>query len=282
MITLMRNLLTAMLILSTFSTSSLWAQQVPADSSDTSQEADLAKKVNNPVANLVSVPIKLDWDTGIGTTDAKQATYVVQPVIPISLNEDWNVISRTVVPAFINLQSPVPGGGDSDGDFDGMGDILQSFFFSPKAPTSGGWIWGAGPAISVPSASNATFGSGKLSIGPTAVVLRQEHGWTYGVLANYLRSVSGDGSRADVSSTYWQPFVVYTTHTYTAFGLNSESTYNFETRKWTEPYNLFVGQLMKIHGQILQLTLGYRYYVTNPTGGANHGFRLQVTLLFPK
>lgn len=284
----MRNICAALLFISLVcGSSSVWAQQAPTATTASpapaaDQEADLAKKIQNPVAALISVPIRLDWDTGIGTTDAKQATYLIQPVIPFSLNQDWNVISRTVVPAFINVQSPVPGVGDSGGDFDGMGDILQSVFFSPKAPTSSGWIWGAGPAISIPSASNNLFGSGKLSIGPTAVVLRQESGWTYGMLANYLRSVAGDGSRADVSSTFVQPFLNYTTKTYTAFGINTESTYNFETRQWTVPLNATVSQLMKIHGQLISVVLGYRYYAKNQTGGANHGFRLQVTLLFPK
>ncbi len=279
------TLLAATLMLAFACQGSLWAQQVPTDNnaaSASSQEADVAKKIQNPVADLISIPIKLDWDAGIGSTDAKQATYVVQPVIPISLNQDWNVISRTIVPAFINLQSPVPGGGDSGGDFDGMGDVLQSFFFSPKAPTDSGWIWGVGPAISIPTASNNVFGSGKLSIGPTAVALRQESGWTYGVLANYLHSVSGDGARANVSSTYWQPFVSYTTKTYTAFGMNTESTYNFETSQWTVPINAFVSQLLKVHGQLISVLVGYRYYTTTPTGGPDHGFRLQVTLLFPK
>lgn len=276
-------IMAAALVLSAICTSPIGAQQAPTASTATpaqpvDQEADLAKKVQNPVANLVSVPVKLDWDTGIGPADAKRATYTVQPVIPISLNQDWNVISRTIVPAFINLQSPVAGGNE----IDGMGDILQSFFFSPVATTSSGWIWGAGPAISIPSASSNALGSGKLSIGPTAVVLRQESGWTYGILANYLRSVSGDGSRADVSSTFWQPFVAYTTSTYTAFGLNTESTYNFETRQWTVPFNLTVGQMLKVKGQIMQVILGYRYYATVPTGGPNHGFRLQINFLFPK
>lgn len=279
------TMLASILMLGFACSASLWAQQAPADSNATStnsQEADVAKKIQNPVADLISVPIKLDWDTGIGSTDAKRATYVVQPVIPISLNQDWNVISRTIVPAFINLQSPVPGGGDSGGDFDGMGDVLQSFFFSPKAPTDSGWIWGVGPAISIPTASNNVFGSGKLSIGPTAVALRQESGWTYGVLFNYLHSVAGDGARANVSSTFWQPFVSYTTKTYTAFGMNTESSYNFESSQWTVPINVFVSQLLKVRGQLISVLLGYRYYTTTPTGGPDHGFRLQVTLLFPK
>jgi hypothetical protein len=254
------------------------AEQAPPDPGSASAAAELAKKIQNPVANLISVPVKLDWDTGIGSTSANRSTYVVQPVIPFSLNKNWNIISRTITPFFIDAQSPAPGVSSSSG----LGDILQSFFFSPVAPTSSGWIWGAGPAVSLPTASKDALGSGKVSVGPTAVLLKQEKGWTYGVLANYLHSVAGDGSRATVSSTFWQPFVSYTTKKFTAFGLNTESTYNFETSQWTVPVNATVSQLLKIRGQVISVLLGYRYYVTTPTGGPNHGFRLQVTFIFPR
>lgn len=270
-------MVTAALSMGAVMASAAWGAQ-QATAPGTSAEADLAKKIQNPVANLISVPVKLDWDTGIGSTSANRSTYVVQPVIPFSLDKDWNIISRTITPFFIDAQSPAPGVSSSSG----MGDILQSFFLSPVAPTSSGWIWGVGPAISLPTASKDALGSGKISVGPTAVLLKQEKGWTYGVLANYLHSVAGDGSRATVSSTYWQPFISYTTKKYTAFGLNTESTYNFETKKWTVPFNLTVSQLLKIHGQIFSVLLGYRYYTTTPAGGPNHGFRLQITFLFPK
>lgn len=92
-------------------------------------DAELAKQTQNPIASLISVPIKVDWDTDIGSADADRTTFVVQPVIPISLNEDWNVISRTIVPVYIDAESPVDGGQN----YKGNGDVLQSFFFSPRS-----------------------------------------------------------------------------------------------------------------------------------------------------
>lgn len=155
-----RSAVTRMVAVTAILASCLFAI-TPAMASD----ADLAKQLSNPIANLISVPMKLDMDTGIGKTDAKRSTYVVQPVIPIELNKEWNVISRTIVPLYIDAQSPIAGGKDTTGS----GDILQSFFFSPKAPTESGWIWGAGPAISLPTASDDALGSEETSIGPTAV-----------------------------------------------------------------------------------------------------------------
>src|SRR5450432_2629775 len=123
--------------------------------------AELAKKLQNPIAALISVPFKVNYDRGIGTDDASQSTYIVQPVIPFALNEDWIVISRTIVP-YVVAGSPTAGGPDTRG----TGDILQSLFFSPKAPTANGWIWGVGPALSIPSASNDALGTEKWSLGP--------------------------------------------------------------------------------------------------------------------
>jgi len=102
------------------------------------QQAELAKKLNNPVANLISVPIQNNWDFGIGSADAMKYTANIQPVIPISISQDWNLIVRTILP-IIYAEGTTPGASSTSG----LGDTVQSFFFSPKAPTSGGWIWGA-------------------------------------------------------------------------------------------------------------------------------------------
>jgi hypothetical protein len=238
---------------------------------------ELAKKLQNPVANLISVPLQNNWDFGIGPANAMRYTLNVQPVIPFSLTPDWNLITRTIVP-IIYAESPVAGG---DNIF-GLGDIVQSFFFSPKAPTSGGWIWGAGPVLLYPSATDDALGAEKWGAGPTAVVLKQQSGWTYGMLANHLWSYAGPSSRAEVNATFLQLFVSYTTKTYTTFGLNTESTYDWTNRQWTVPLNLSVSQLLKLGGQPIQFQLGGRYYLDRPTGGPDWGLRFTVTLLFPK
>ena len=254
---------------------SVAAQSSPPAQSDDAEE--LAKKLQNPIASLISVPMQNNWDFRIGAANAMRYTLNVQPVIPFSLTTDWNLITRTIVP-IIYAESPVASG---DNTF-GLGDIVQSFFFSPKAPTSGGWIWGVGPVFLYPSATDDALGAEKWGAGPTAVVLRQDSGWTYGMLANQLWSFAGSSSRAEVNATFLQPFVSYTTKTFTTFGLNTESTYDWSNRQWTVPINVTVSQLRMIGGQPIQFQIGGRYYAERPAGGPDWGLRFTVTLLFPK
>jgi len=237
---------------------------------------DLAKKLQNPVASLISVPVQSNWDFGIGRADAMRFTVNVQPVIPFSLGQSWNLIMRTIVP-FIHAESPTPEG-DSAG---GIGDITQSFFFSPTAPV-GGWILGAGPVFLYPTASDDVLGSEKWGAGPTAVLLRQESGFTYGILANHIWSFAGSDDRQDISNTFMQPFLTFTTKTFTTFGVNTESTYDWKNEQWTVPVNLFVSQLVKFGKLPVQFTLGGRYYAERPMGGPDWGLRFVVTFLFPK
>ncbi len=182
------------------------------------EQAELAKQVQNPIASLISVPIQNNWDFGIGSANAMRYTANIQPVIPFSLNHDWNVITRMIMP-IIYAESPVKGGRDKSG----LGDILQSFFFSPKAPVHG-WILGAGPALQYPSATDNALGSEKWSAGPTAVALRQQDGWTYGALLNHLWSYTGTSHRRNVNGTFLQPFLAYTTKTPNTISCNVPET----------------------------------------------------------
>jgi hypothetical protein len=246
-----------------------------AGDDEQAKEAELAKKLQNPVANLISVPIQNNWDFGIGPARAFKYTANIQPVIPFSISEDWNLITRTIMPV-IYAQSPVVGGSDHSG----LGDIVQSFFLSPKAPV-GGWILGAGPVLLWPSATDSVLGSGKWGAGPTAVALRQDNGFTYGMLANQIWSFAGWGPQ-NVNATFLQPFVSYTTKTYTTFAMNTESTYDWNARQWTVPLNWSVQQLLKIGKQPVAFQVGYRAYADRPSGGPNWGLRFVITLLFPK
>ena len=255
----------------------LWAQN----------EAELAKKLQNPVANLISVPLQSNWDFGIEAPDeakkipglhfrdAYRYMLNVQPVIPISISKDWNLIVRQIVP-IIHAESPI----EEIDDRTGLGDIVQSFFFSPKEPTSSGWIWGAGPVGFYPSGTDE-LSAHKWGAGPTVVLLKQEKGWTYGILANHIWSFSG-GGETDISNTFLQPFLSYTTKSHTTFSLNTESTYDWENSEWTVPINLMVAQLVKLGGMPMQFQVGGRAYAERPDGGPDWGLRFAVTFLFPK
>ena len=239
------------------------------------EQAELAKKLNNPVADLISVPIQNNWDFGIGPANAMKYTANIQPVIPVHISEDWNVIVRTILPV-IYAESPVVGGANHSG----LGDTTQSFFLSPKEPVDG-WILGAGPVMYYPTATDSALGAGKWGAGPTIVALRQEHGFTYGILANQIWSFAGWGPQ-NVNATYLQPFLAYTTKTYTTFTINSETTYNWQAKESTAPMNFMVQQLVKIDKMPVAFEVGYRYYIEKPSGGPDWGLRFTVTFLFPE
>ena len=250
----------------------------PAASADS--DAELAMKAQNPISAMISFPLQLNYDEGYGATgDGKMWVLNLRPVVPFDLNEDWNLISRTIVPLID--QEDFAAGGTLDES--GLGDVQQNLFFSPKAPTAGGWIWGVGPALLLPTASDKVLGGEKWALGPTAVVVKQANGWTYGVLGNHLWSVAGEDDRDDISASLIQPFFGYTTRTSTTFMINTESTYDWKTETWSVPVNLMVTQMLRVGGQPLTLQAGARYWADSPDGGPDGwGFRFAVTFLFPK
>ena len=246
---------------------------------DETADTDLAMQLSNPVAALISVPLQFNYDRDIGPVDDGDRWLLnVQPVIPFSLNDEWNLISRTILP--LVRQSDIFLGAGSQ---TGTGDIVQSMFFSPKAPTASGWIWGAGPVLLLPTGSNDLLTTDKWGAGPTAVALKQSNGWTRGVLANHVWSFAGDDDRADVNATFLQPFLTYTTPTQWTFALNTESTYDWEAGQWSVPVNANASKLMRFGKQLVSLGGGLRYWADSPDSGAESlGLRMTVTLLFPR
>src|SRR5262245_44052511 len=241
-------------------------------------DSDLAKKLANPVANLISIPFQFNYNGGIGPNEDGSQYYMnFQPVIPLHINEDWNLISRTIVPV-VYQNDIFPGAGSQFG----FGDTLQSFFLSPSQPWHG-LVWGIGPAIGIPTGSGPLLSSETVNVGPTAVALWQGSGWTIGMLANQQWSVAGPSDRPDVSSTFLQPFIVYTTKDAWSFVLNTESTYNWETSEWSVPINAEVQKIVKFGKLPVQLFAGIRYWATSPddVGPTGWGARWGMTVLLP-
>ena len=180
---------TLILLAVLLSASLLWAAE---------DATELAKKTQNPVADLISIPFQNNFNFGVGPKNVTQYVLNVQPVIPFKLTEEWNLITRTILP-IINQPSPADG---IQSNF-GVGDLNPTLFLSPAKP--GALIWGVGPTFTVPTATDTALGSGKWSMGPAAVVLTMQGPWVVGALANQQWSFAGDSDRRSVSQMLIQP-----------------------------------------------------------------------------
>lgn len=243
--------------------------------STTSSADDLAKQLQNPISSLISVPFQGNFDFGIGPADGTRFTLNMQPVIPMSISEDWNLIARLVLP-FVS-QSDVAG---NSGSQTGLADAVVSGFFSPKAPTSSGIIWGVGPALLIPTATDKQLGSEKFGIGPTAVALKQSGSITMGALINHIWSIAGSDDRADVNSTFFQPFLAKNFSGGYALTLNTELTQNWDFNATSGFFHVVGSKVSSIGSQMIQYLVGPRI----PYGNANTaewGIRAGFVLLFP-
>lgn len=238
--------------------------------------AELAKKLNNPISNLISVPFQYDYDQDVGPNKGSRNLLNIQPVAPIDFSDDAIIISRTIIPVE-SERNVAPDSGIQTA----VGDITQSFWYSPKKKTENGYIWGVGPVLTIPTGSSLS--SKSWGAGPTAILLKQQGPWTYGGLVNHVWDYAGRSNRDHTSLTLLQPFVSYTWPTATSVAMNTESTYDWRESQWSVPVNLMVNQVLKVGGQIVQVGTGVRYWAVSDDnhGPAGWGLRLNLTFLFP-
>lgn len=287
-LTALNLLLIMSLVLAAFFSQAMGQQDQSAE--------ELAKKTQNPVADLISVPLQNNWNFGAGFHQDK-SIYVlnIQPVIPINLNSEWNLISRIIMP-IINQPSLFPtfGGAVPSTTGTGLGDFNPTFFLSPAKP--GEFIWGIGPTVTLPTATDRNLGAGKWSLGPAGVALTMQGHWVFGALLNNQWSVAGWGDKA-VNAMLLQPFVNYNLPDGWYLTSSPIVTANWKADRggdvWTVPVGGGVGKLFRL-GQILPLEghpiaklpintqLGAYGNVAKPEFGPDWQLRFQIQFLFPK
>jgi hypothetical protein len=238
-------------------------------------EAALAKTVQNPIANLVTLPFQYNYNGGVGPYDRNALNLNVQPLIPFP-GEKWNIITRTIIPL-----NSVPVG--EDGSVFGFGDISLSLFWSPAK--SANLSWGVGPALKLPTASDPEIlGAGKLAIGPTGVLFYKIGKFTMGGLASNVWSVTGDDDREDVNFFFMQYFVNFNLGQGWALGTAPIVTCDWTEpsgEQWAIPWGLQLSKVTHLGKQPANLLAGYYYYSEQPTNGPENQIRLQVNLMYP-
>jgi hypothetical protein len=252
------------------------SEETPAAAANTDA---LRKAVQNPIASLISVPVQNNSNFNVGPDNRSQAILNIQPVIPTSIGENWNLITRIITPI---IYQPTTGEPVNQGAY-GFGDLNPSFFLSPAKPHK--IIWGVGTAVVLPTATNPVLGQGKWSMGPSLVVLAQPGKWTIGGLVNNVFSFAGQSSRANVNQMLFQYFINYNLQKGWFITWQPTLTANWEATnggRWVVPFGGGVGRVTKLGFQPVSITAQMYGNAIHPPGASPWGMRLQITFLFPK
>jgi len=241
---------------------------------------ELAKLAQNPVGNLISLPFQNNTNLNFGPDKGTQNILNIQPVIPISISHDWNIITRTILPVIWN-----PSLGPAIDSSSGIGDTVFTAFLSPANP--GHWIWGVGPVIQIPTNSNAELGNKNWGLGPSFVVLHLEHGdpWVYGTLVNNIWSLTSNKTGGSYSNGLIQPFVNYNFEGglyLTSAPILTVDWKASSSQQWTVPIGGGIGKIFHLGKLPVNTQLSAYYNVVRPDFGANWQIRAQVQLMFPK
>jgi hypothetical protein len=253
------------------------AQILPALAEDTQT---LARAAKNPLANLVNVQFLYDANLGVGAADKTQHVLTFQPVIPFAVSDDWSIITRTILPLIAQ-----PGMAPGEGWTNGRGDTQLSAFLSPARGDK--LVWGVGPVLQIPSATNNAFGQGKWAGGPTAAAIWYGEQWSFGALINNVWSFAGHGDRPAVNQMELQPQINYNfkdnPDRYLSFSPTITANWKAsDGERWTVPVTLGIGQLVKFGRQPVNLQATAYYNVIKPADAGSWTLELTVQFLFPK
>jgi hypothetical protein len=253
---------------------------VPLWAAEEESNAELAKKLQNPIADLISIPFQNNVNLGYGPDDNTQNILNIQPVIPFHITKDWNLITRTIIPL---IWQPWP-----EKKF-GMGDIQESLFFSPNKMTEvggGRLMWGVGPILNIPTATSDAVGSNKFGAGPTAVGVYMKGPWVVGTLINNVWASVGDSDDQKINQMLIQPFVNFNFPKAWYLTFSPIITANWKADKssdiWTVPLGGGVGKVFRI-GKLppMNVQVSSYYNVAKPDLGPDWQLRLQLAIILP-
>jgi hypothetical protein len=255
------------------------AVSAQAQETKDSNATELAKAAQNPVADMISLPFQWNSFFETGPEGRTQNVLLIQPVLPFSMNEDWNFIARPIIPLM-----EMPPLVDGQNRNHGLGNIQFQGFFSPKDPVNG-WIVGFGPYLEFPTNSGPDnrFGSDNWSAGPAIVALKIEGPWVYGSLISQLWSYSG--SDPEVNLTSIQPFLNYNMADGWYLSASPVITANWSadsSETWTIPVGGGIGKVFKVGNQPVNAALKAYHNVESPRTGADWQLQFQIQFLFPK
>ena len=251
-------------------------EELAPDAAATDKE--LAKATQNPVSDLISLPLQNNTNFGIGPNDETQNILNIQPVWPFSISDKWNIITRTIVP--VVSQPDILTGGD--GRINGIGDTTFTAFLSPRSPRR--LIWGFGPVFLLPTGTNDALGSNKWGLGPSVVLLTMPGNWVIGSLFSNVWSVAGSGDQ-NVDLFTWQYFINYNLPKGWYLSSAPIITANWEAdsgNQWTVPFGGGGGKIFRIGKLPLNAQVQAFYNAEKPEFGPDGTLRLQLQFLFPK
>jgi hypothetical protein len=261
----------------------VWIFAVEAVASDTSQDPsapqagsaqDLAREKHNPFANQITVPIQVSSSLDVGPGNGTAGGLNIQPAIPISLGENWKLITR---PSLSFLLSEEPNRKM------GFGDVELQTYLTPAAAEN--WIWGLGADLQLPTATGNEFGTGKWSAGPAAGLIYMNGPWANGILANHIWSFAGDSGRPSVSQSTFEPVISYNFDSGWFLGFDSTMTADWNApadKRWTIPLGLDAGKTFQVGKHSLSLQFGTYYNIERAEGAAKWLLRFQISLVYPK
>jgi len=244
----------------------------------TLSDKELLKESQNPIANLITLPIQSDTSFGIGPFDRTQQLFQLQPVFPFKVTNNINLITRTILPFFIQ-----PDISSNSGSTSGLGDINISGFFSPRAKAN--FFWGVGPILQLKTATSDKTGSGKWGAGPAAVVVYTPGNWVMGFVGSNLWSFAGDDDRSDINFLTLQPFLNYNLPQGWFLTSSPVITANWEessNNRWTVPIGGGLGKGFRIGKIPTTFFTRANWIAVKPDGGPDWHLQFQLKFLFPK